>query len=424
MPAMDIPRQSAQAANRPVRAWLTPARVVAYSAFVLAFYAIFLSIWAWVVHHGPVASRPGSDYSVFWSASYVMLHGDPSQAYDFPTFSRMSARMFPHFHREGFLAWLYPPTYLMMVAPLSLLPFALGYPLFVALGVALLGAAVWRVSGLAAIPGAGPRMKRVGAFALVASPCVFVTAMFGQNAFLTAACAALAVCWADRRPAWAGLCIGLLSVKPQMALLFPFVLVAARAWRTFAWAAFATTGFAALSVLVCGVESLRLFVASTGLARALILEHGIVFWFASPTPFAAFRLAGLPVAAAYAAQACVAAIAIAAACVVWARSRDPRLRAAVLMVATLASNPYVWHYELAWLGVALACMLAIGWRDGWLRGEQAVIALMWVLPLYEYLNPVFHAPQVGPAVTLGALLMLLRRARSAHNASLGGEYTP
>ncbi|UXU90670.1 glycosyltransferase family 87 protein [Burkholderia sp. S-53] len=420
---MDLPRQSMHSAERPVRAWLTPRRIVTYSAFALVLHALFLAIWAYVIRYAPgtAITTPGADYAVFWSASYAMLHGAPWQAYDLPTFSRLSAALFPYFRGEGLVAWLYPPTYLLLVTPFALLPYAIGYPLFVAFGVVVFGFVAWRVSGLGATPG----VRRVGAFALVAAPCVFVTAMLGQNAFLTASCAALAVCWADRRPMWAGLCIGLLSVKPQMALLFPFVLIAARAWRTIAWATLATAAFGALSVLVCGVESLRLFAASAGLARSLILEHRVAFWFASPTPFAAFRLAGLPLGAAYAAHACVAAIAIAAACIVWARSRDTRVRVAVLAVATLAANPYVWHYELAWLGVAIACMLATGWRDGWLRGEQTMIALMWALPLYEYLNPWLNAPQIGPAVTLAALLVLLRRARSgAHSASRGGTYTP
>ncbi|WP_041490793.1 glycosyltransferase family 87 protein [Burkholderia cepacia] len=420
---MDIPRQSTRPAEPPVRAWLTPRRVVVYSAFVLAFYALFVAIWTYVIHHasGAALSRPGADYSVFWSASYVMLHGAPWQAYDFPTFSRLSGELFPSFRRVGFLAWLYPPTYLLLVTPLALLPYSVSYPLFVAFGIVVLGFAAWRVSSLDAIPG----VRRAGAFALVAAPCTFVTAMLGQNAFLTAACAALAVYWAERRPMWAGICIGLLSVKPQMALLFPFVLLATRAWRTIAWAALATGALVALSVLVCGVESLRLFVASAGLARAIILEHGVVFWLASPTPFSALRLAGVPLGAAYALHACIAALAIAAACIVWAQSRDVRVRAAVLTVATLVANPYVWHYELAWLGVAIACMLAIGWRDGWLRGEQTAIALMWLLPLFDYLNPWLEQPQIGPAVTLFALLVLLRRARhDAHSASRGGTYKP
>ncbi|MET3821177.1 alpha-1,2-mannosyltransferase [Burkholderia sp. PvR073] len=420
---MDISSQSMRSAQRPVGAWLTPRRLVLYSALMLVFYALFIAIWTTVVRHthGDAGSRPGADFSVFWAASYVMLHGSPAQAYDFSSFSRLTAELFTHFRRDSFAPWLYPPTYLLLVTPLALLPFALGYPLFVAFGVLVLGLAAARVSGLGTMAGAW----RGGTLALAAAPCVFVTATLGQNAFLTASCAALAVHWAARRPMWAGLCIGLLSVKPQMALLFPFVLVAARAWRTIAWAALATGAFVALSVLVCGVESLRLFVASTGLARSIVLEHGVVFWLASPTPFATLRLAGVPLGAAYAAHACIAAIAIAAACIAWAQSRDTRVRAAVLTVATLAANPYVWHYELAWLAVAIACMLAIGWRDGWLRGEQTAIALMWALPIVEYLNPWLQWPQIGPAVTLFALLVLLRRARhDAHNASRGGTYTP
>ncbi|WP_322025913.1 glycosyltransferase family 87 protein [Burkholderia sp. BCC1977] len=420
---MDVSRQSIRSAERRVGGWLTPRRAILYSVLMLVLDALFITIWTTVVRHGPgsVVARPGADFSVFWSASYLMLHGSPAQAYDFSAFSRLSAELFTNLRRDVFAPWLYPPTYLLLVTPLALLPFALGYPLFVTIGVVVLGLVAWRVSRLGTLPGAW----RVGPLALAAAPCVFVTATLGQNAFLTASCAALAVHWADRRPWLAGLCIGLLSVKPQMALLFPFVLIAVRAWRTIAWAALATGAFVALSVLICGIESLRLFVASTGLARSIVLEHGVVFWLASPTPFAALRLAGVPLGAAYAAQACIAAIAIAAACIAWTQSRDTRVRAAVLTVATLVANPYVWHYELAWLAIAIACMLSIGWRDGWLRGEQAAIALMWALPVAEYLNPWLLMPQIGPAVTLFALLVLLRRARhDAHNASRGGTYTP
>ena len=415
-----------RSAERPVVAWLTPRRVILYGAVMLAFHALFIAVWAAVIRdeHGSALPRPGADFAVFWSASYVMLHGSPAQAYDFSAFSRLTAGLFAHLHRDVFAPWLYPPTYLLLVTPLALLPFSFGYPLFVACGGVVLGFAASRVSGLRAIPGA----SRAGALALIAAPCVFVTATLGQNTFLTASCAALAVYWVDRRPMWAGLCIALLSVKPHLALLFPFVLVAARAWRTIAWAALATATFVTVSVLVCGIGSLRLFVASTALARSIVLEHGIVFWLASPTPFATFRLAGVPLGAAYAAHACIAAIAIAAACVVWTQSRDARVRAAVLCVATLVANPYVWHYELAWLAIAIACMLAIGWRDGWLRGEQTAIALMWALPIVEYLNPWLQLPQIGPAVTLFALLVLLRRARhgahNTYNASRGGTYTP
>ncbi|MGU7772001.1 glycosyltransferase family 87 protein [Burkholderia sp. MR1-5-21] len=429
---MDLSPQSLRVDARPVRTWVTRERVVLYSLLALALFALFAWIWvrARASSSAMITTRPGADFSVFWAASYVMLHGAPWQAYDYPAFVRLLASLFPPFTRDSFLAWLYPPTYLTMVTPLALLPYAIAYPLFMAAGIALFGFAVWRVARLGALPGT----RRFGWLVLIGCPCVFVTAVFGQNAFLTASFAALAVYWTDRRPAWAGVCIGLLAIKPQMALLFPFVLIAARAWRTFAWAAATAVAFVALSVLVCGVQSLRLFAANAGLARTIILEHSVVFWFASPTPFAALRIAGVPLAAAYAAQGCIAAIAIAAACIVWARTRDTRLRGAVLAVATLAANPYLWHYELVWLGIAFACIVSLGWRDGWRRDEQTAVVLMWALPAYEYLNPWMQLPQIGPAVILFALLVLLRRVRPedrsrawparAHSASRGGAYTP
>lgn len=408
---MDIPRPLTHTGERRVRVWLTPGRIALYSAFALIGYVVFVSSWSWVSHRspGPGSIRLGADYTVFWTASWLVRHGAMSQAYDVSAFTRLLSELFPSTPRNALLPWLYPPTYLLMVAPLSLLPFAFSYPIFIATGIVVLGFASWRVSGLAATPGA----KRFAWIALLGCPGIFVTAMYGQNAMLTASCAALAVYWVDRRPAWAGFCIGLLVVKPQLAMLFPFVLVAARAWRTFAWAALFASAFAALGLLTAGFGSLRLFAENAALARSIVLEHSVPLWITSPTPFAALRLAGVPLAAAYAAQACIAVVAIVSACILWARSRDTRLRGATFVIATLAANPYVWHYELSWLCVALACLIALGTQEGWLRGEQAIVALVWALPLYEYMNPVFELPQIGSIVMLGTLLALLRRARLA-----------
>ena len=102
---------------------------------------------------------------VFWSASHLMFHGSPWQIYDVPAFSRVLVGLFPTAARYAFLPWLYPHVS-AGGRPFALLPYAVGYPLFVALGIVLLGVAAWRVSGLAATPGA----KRVGWLALLACP--------------------------------------------------------------------------------------------------------------------------------------------------------------------------------------------------------------------------------------------------------------
>ncbi|MGT2493964.1 hypothetical protein ACU4GD_34410 [Cupriavidus basilensis] len=38
---------------------------------------------------------------------------------------------------------------------------------------------------------------------------------------------------------------------------------------------------------------------------------------------------------------------------VWRRDASTGLRAASLAVATLMASPYLWFYEITWLGIAL-----------------------------------------------------------------------
>jgi alpha-1,2-mannosyltransferase len=406
--------RSAHSVENRARGWLTRDRFVVYSIAMCVLYCAFLWTWGRVTN-GFMATgtaRPAGDFSVFWSASHVMLHGTPAQVYSFTAFSAIERALFGGFSNGTFLPWLYPPTFLVFVTPFALLPFLLSYALFIGASVFAYVKGAFAVSQLARWSGS----VRVGTLLLATSPCVFVAAVFGQNSLFTAALAAFAVRWIDRHPVRAGLCIGLLAIKPQMALVFPFVLIAARGWRVMAVAAGTAVTFAGLSFAICGVRTVKLSLLSADLARSLILEHGPLFWLASPTPFAALRLGDVPLPAAYLIQGLVAALAIASACQVWRSTRDAGARAAVLALATLISNPYVWHYELAWLGLTLAWLLATGLRDGWLRGEQTVIVLAWLLPVYELFNRYTKLPQIGPIVLLLVLLMILRRTRAMREA--------
>ena len=58
----------------------------------------------------------------------------------------------------------------------------------------------------------------------------------------------------------AGVCLGLLTYKPQFGLLFPLVLIADRRWLTIIVAAAVAVGLAALSWLAFGSASWRPFV--------------------------------------------------------------------------------------------------------------------------------------------------------------------
>jgi arabinofuranan 3-O-arabinosyltransferase len=61
----------------------------------------------------------------------------------------------------------------------------------------------------------------------------------------------------ERHPALAGICLGLLTYKPQFGLLFPIVLIADRRWLTIAVAALVALLLAALSWLASAARAGR-----------------------------------------------------------------------------------------------------------------------------------------------------------------------
>ncbi|MBR8303899.1 DUF2029 domain-containing protein [Burkholderia dolosa] len=390
--------------------WLTAERIIPYSCIMLLLFVALTIVWA-VVTDGftsSVTARPGTDFSVFWTASHLVLQGHAATAYDPSSFAQAEFAHFGAYLHHRPLPWLYPPTMLLFVAPVALVPFLPAYVLFFAGSFLCYAYAVPRLSGLHAhLPA-----PRAAALVVIAYSAVLMSALFGQNSILTAGIAALALHLLERRPIVAGVLIGLLAIKPQLAAVFPFVLFATRAWRTFAAAAISATLFAAAGIALTGPDALH------GLSHALSTvrdQHFMLpsYWLASPTPFAALRLAGVPLGAALAAQFAIALLALASAIAVWCRTRDMRLRGAVLAIATLLTTPYLWSYELTWLGIAIFCLIAYGLDEGWLPGDQPVIVLAWLLPIFEMLNRLMKLPQIGPIVLLGVLFVVVRRASFA-----------
>ncbi|SCV00655.1 hypothetical protein CNECB9_750011 [Cupriavidus necator] len=127
--------------------------------------------------------------------------------------------------KEGgqfYLPWAYPPMFLLFVMPLALFPFAASYLIFIGSTAAIYIAALIRIVD---IPGA-PRYAVW--LPVVAFPGVHEAAIMGQNSLLTAGLAAWGLIHLRARPVLSGVLIGLLSIKPQLALLFPVALVAGR----------------------------------------------------------------------------------------------------------------------------------------------------------------------------------------------------
>jgi hypothetical protein len=391
-----------QAVVAPAPHWLTEERVRVYSMLIVVICSVgFVSL---IVLSLPDLVDPrgkplGYDFMAFWSAARLALAGHPEAAFDGAAISAVQHAAVPAL-REIWFPWHYPPTFLLAVLPLGLLP----YP--AALGVFVAGtSALWAVFIRHILP--DPRTWIVAA----AAPAGLINLLDGQNAFLTAALAGFALLWLDRRPVLAGVLIGVLAIKPHLAVLLPVVLIAGGYWRSFAAASVTVIGFAALSAAVLGWGTLTGF-ADHLAASQTMADQGAVPWGAMPSPYVlALSLHAPPRAAALLQTASALA---AAGCVwrAWRAENAPfEAKAAVLFAASVLVSPYLFTYDLIWDAVAVAFLAILGLRDGFARGEREILLIAWLAP--AVLIPLYWLTGVQLGCVASALLLAASMRRVA-----------
>jgi len=392
--------------------WLNRERLTAYPRIFLTLYLLVAVAWVCLSKNGvDLKGTPlGADFITYWAASHLGLSGRPEAAYDVLALSQAERLAVPASH--SVFAWYYPPPFYLLVLPLALLPYLLAYFAFMLTTLACYVLALRRI-----IAG------RIAWWCLAASAGVWVNLSQGQNGFLTAAVAGTALLSLERRPVLAGVLIGMLAIKPHLALLFPVALLAVGAWRTFWVAGAVAAALMGLGTAVLGVATLEACLASLDLARRL-LEAGALPWYKMPTVFAFLRMLGVPSALAYAGHAMLAVAATAAVWIVWRRSQSWALRNAALMTATLMISPYLFDYDLAWLAFPIAWLTVAGLRDGWLRGEREVLVAAWLLPVLVAPLAKLAAIPVGPLVLAALLWTVVRRAGVSGVSGVSGLWQP
>jgi len=381
--------------------WLNEERIRVYSWMIVVIFAVIFVVWLGLSLPSLVDPRGkpfGYDFMGFWSAARLALAGRPEAAFDWNAISAVQHAAVPQ--APGlFFAWFHPPTFLLVVLPFGLLP----YPAAVA--VFMLGtAALWAVLVRGVLP------DRRTWIVAAATPAALISLLIGQDAFLTASLATFALIWLDRRPIAAGVLIGLLAVKPHLAVLFPLVLVAEARWRTFSAAAVTVVAFVAASIAAFGWPLLAMFVDNLPVIQHLA-DTGSAPLSKMPTALAFALSLGAPVAVAAGLQAAVALFAAGCVWRVWRRRTAPfEAKAATFLAGSLLVSPYLFYYDLLWAAPAIAWLAMLGLRSGFRRGEREIM-------LFAFLVPVLMPPvQMLTAVQLGFPAVLLLLIAAVHRA--------
>ncbi len=390
------------------RHWLNRARLRFYSGVALA---IFLAIAFGLVWFSDLVDPSGytiiSDLTVFWTAAQMGLSGHAVEAYRVADLRDQVLAIFPNV-QESF-GWFYPPSFYLFILPLGYLPYVPAYFAF------MLPTLAFYVSVVRLI-----FWNREAGWALASFSGIWINLLRGQNGFLTAGLAGAGLTLLEKNQILAGLVIGLTTIKPHLAVMFPVALVAARAWRALAAAAVSAAAILGAGVAYLGTDTLSAWIHSLAVASRFSETNGPAYWIHMPTFFAFFRLLGAPVSLAYGVHATVALVAAAAVWNVWRSDADPALKASMLVSGTLLVSPYLLEYDLTWLALPAAWMTALARRRGWAAGERETLVMLWLLPVSCSLCAKWTSLQIGP----WGLLLLLGMLWRKHRRSRGQLHAP
>ncbi|MBV9882681.1 MAG: DUF2029 domain-containing protein [Sphingomonadaceae bacterium] len=316
---------------------------------------------SWQVGEGTLLGR---DFANVYTAGHMVLGGPLPAIYDIPAYQAYQRALF-HGAVLGH-NYSYAPVsffYVWLFAP---------FPYLVSL-------ALWLVlTGAAFAMAARPWLRGAGlpAWAALLLPASLMNIWTGHYGFLFGALWLAAWRLLDERPRTAGLLIGLMLVKPHLALLMPLALARRGAWSAFLSAALTVAVLILASGLAFGWSYWDAWLGDTLFAQAAMIgDTGQFFLRMMPTVTPSLLLAGLPPGAAWAVQA-VAALAALAALWRFMPKDGPRAGLATAC-ATFLVLPYAFNYDLTVVSVAaLVALQPGGTQEGPLRRGLAFLAFL------------------------------------------------
>ena len=343
----------------------------------------------------------GRDFLNNWMGGRSMFSGGPAAWFDFETYNAALRKMLgTTSYPEHF--WSYPPHVMLFIWPLGLMPYLPAYIAWCVIGVALY---------LLACSIAVPRQRLLF---LAVAPSVAVCIFFGQNGFYTAALLIGGMLNLDRRPVLAGILFGILTVKPQLGVLLPVILLVQRRWLTIASAAMTTVMLFAVTSMLFGwsiwIEYWQKVVPQQ---QWLTAHAGDLLFAMVSSVFFGGRLMHLPASVDWVLQGVVAALALAALVWTYWQRRDPALSLAFLITATFLVTPYILNYDMVVLGFVVALLRERA--DNTIEDHWLLIAV-WTLPVAMMLVAVVSIPLAPIVLMAFAVRLIWRLAQSDSRA--------
>ncbi|HYM66663.1 MAG TPA: glycosyltransferase family 87 protein, partial [Patescibacteria group bacterium] len=219
------------------------------------------------------SDRFHNDLTFYYAAARIGLARGWSSIYDLGVLQNELDAMGSGIKIAALARFLSPPPLAWAATPLTPLPFPAAYFLWSALLLAAL-ALTWSL----AAPGRG----RVRVIHLVAAlgwlPVIYCLQLGQPGLFVALGVAASCFALRGGRPAWAGLALAAMALKPQLAFMIPVALLVAGRYRAFLFSAAGLGALALASAIALGPDGIHTyldrlaFAATVPVNRALTLD--------------------------------------------------------------------------------------------------------------------------------------------------------
>lgn len=261
--------------------------------------------------------------------------------------------------------WLYPPTMGLLAMVFSFLPLATSFW-------------TWRLASLAAAflllrrAGLGWRVIVAG----LACPAEVYDTICGQTGALTTGLLVSALLLIETRPRVSGMLTGLLSVKPQLCMIAPLILLHKRHMPAIIAGSLTSLLLVVVSILLQGWQMWVWFLTVAEPNSSIIL-NGPVDSLGS-AGFTVLMMARHLHASVYQAWMLQAGVSVGAASAIWFRWQkpvsDPVQQMALTVSLLVLVMPYGYAYDLVAFGVGMSAMFARA--PIW---QKPIFAAMWLM---------------------------------------------
>ncbi len=396
---MDIlsPRRSAKSSvgdptrNLSVGSWINARRLIAHGT------TLALCLWlayAWNVWTPGLRDRAGNlkgtDFLHFYTLGALASAHDGVDLYDMNAQAVVAARLVPQAAGIRYLP-LYPPQVSILLAPFAHLSYGWALAAWWSWSTAIYSAccyAIWRVCPALRAHG------RLVAILAIGFPAFFHLIAWGQTSALALTCfTAIYFSLRSQRDFLAGLALGCLIFKPQLALAAAIVFACLGMWKLLGGAAIAAAVELWAGVLYYGIVPLQRWIAALKnvpstlpfLEPRLYQTHSLrAFWsLLLPWSMASVTLYFLS-----------AVIALVFTIAFWKPQPAPEflpLRFSVLLFATVLVAPHLTVYDLVIL--APAFLLVADWLAAHPISDSTLPSAGW-LAIFLYFA--YILPLVGP----------------------------